>query len=261
MRQLLVALLICFCGHALAQTPREIATLVNTPRNSASLPAEYYMLIAPENEQEAFDSTFRRQTPNDVLTRQKEKLTERNKVTLLRCEQCALPFVQLDTAANIKFKRNLYGYWRAVVIRTIRFSDSISYSTDLFYRNAVVQFEDTSDLIISISEDNFRVYYKDAGKDRYRIITDSKYEFAGKRFLLTYKNLKSEADVMQAGIDKEGRLIINNNTAYQRREEGHSNVYATNTTQLILEKLNVQQLHYNEEKKNNPVPSRRVSPN
>ena len=261
MRQLLVAILICFCDHALAQTPREIATLVNTPRNHASLPADYYMLMATENEQQAFDSTFRRLTPNDVLARQKEKLTERNKVSLLRCEQCALPFVQLDTAANIKFKRNLYGYWRAVVIRTIRYSDSISYSTDLFYRNAVIQFEDTSDMLISITEDNFRAYYKDAGKERYRISTDSKYEFAGKRFLLLYKNLKSEADVMQAGIDKEGRLIVNSSTSYQRREEGHSNVYDTNTTQLILEKLNVQQLHYKEEKKNNPVPGRRVSPN
>ena len=73
----------------------------------------------PENEQESFDSTFRRLTPNDVMAKQKEKLTERKNISLLRCEQCALPFVQLDTAANIKFKRNFYGYWRAVAIRTL----------------------------------------------------------------------------------------------------------------------------------------------
>lgn len=261
MRQLLVAILICLCGHTLAQTPREMATLVNTPRNFESLPVDYYMLIAPENEQESFDSTFRRLTPTDVLAKQKEKLTERKNISLLRCEQCALPFVQLDTAANIKFKRTLYGYWRAVAIRTLQFTDSISYNTSLFYRNAAVQFEDTADMLISITEDNFRVYYKDAGKDKYRIVTDSRYEFMAKRFLLLYKNLKSEADVWQVGIDDKGRLIINSNTSYQRREEGQSNVYSTTTTQVVLEKLKVQQLHYKEEKKNNPVPSRRVSPN
>lgn len=261
MRQLLVAILICFCGHALAQTPREMASLVNTPRNFESLPVDYYMLIAPENEQQSFDSTFRRLTPNDVLAKQKEKLTERKNISLLRCEQCALPFVQLDTAANIKFKRNLYGYWRAVAIRKIRFTDSISYNTSLFYRNAVVEFDDSADLLVSITEDNIRAYNKAAGKDRYSIITDSRYEFAGKRFLLIYKNLKSEADVLQVGIDDRGWLIINSNTSYQRREEGQSNVYSTTITQVVLEKLKVQQLHYKEEKKNNPIPGRRVSPN
>lgn len=238
-----------------------MAGLVNTPRNYTTLPVDYYILIAPENEQQAFDSTFRRLTPNDVLARQKEKLTERNKISILRCEQCALPFAQLDTAANIKFKRNLYGYWRAVVIRTLRFADSISYGTSLFYRDAVVQFEDTADMLISITENNFRVYYKDAGKEKYRIVTNSRYEFMAKRFLLLFKNLKSEADVWQVGIDDKGRLIINSNTSYQRREEGQSNVYSTTTTQVVLEKLKVQQLHYKEEKKNNPVPGRRVSPN
>lgn len=261
MQKLFIVILLFVGADMQAQTVREIATLATRPRNFVSLDVDYYILLAEQSEQEAFDKTFRKRTPADVMARQKEKLTENKKVSFLKCQPCVLPYAQLDTQANIPFKRNLLGYWRAVCIRTIRLSDSVSYINSLFYRNATIQFEDSSDMIISLTEDAIRVYYKGTDKEKYQVITDSKYELEGKRFIMVYKNLRNEADVFQVGIDSLGRLIVNNSASYQRRESGQSNAYVTTTTQLVLEKLKVAQLNYKEEKKDKVIPSRRVSPN
>ncbi|OSZ82522.1 hypothetical protein CAP35_04425 [Chitinophagaceae bacterium IBVUCB1] len=245
-----------------AQTVREVATLITTPRKVVSLPVDYYVLQAAEGEQEAFDKTFRRLTPADVIATQNEKQKERNKVRVLQCDPCVLPYAQLDTLANIKFKRNMQGYWRAVAIRTLRFTDSIDNKAELFNRAPQLIAEDTvADMLMNITEDDCRVYYKEAGKEKFRVITDSKYELKNKRCLLMYKNMKSAGSVSFAGIDSAGRLLLYTSTATQRRIPNKYNVYETITSQVILEKLNVAQLNYKEEKNNKPIPSRRVSPN
>jgi hypothetical protein len=71
----------------------------------------------------------------------------------------------------------------------------------------------------------------------------------GKRYLLLYKNLKRAAEISLAGIDKEGRLIINSYTAIQKRIPDKYIVHQTIVEQLVLEKLNVEQLRYEKEKK------------
>jgi hypothetical protein len=225
MQKILTGLLMLLVSAAHAQTVREVATLITTPRKVVSFPVDYYVLQAAEGEQEAFDKTFRRQTPADVIATQNEKQKERDKVRILQCEPCVLPYAQLDTLANIKFKRNMQGYWRAVAIRTLRFTDSVDNKAELFNRASQLIAEDTvADMLMNITEDDCRVYYKEAGKEKFRVITDT-------------------------------------SVATQRRIPNKYNVYETITSQVILEKLNVAQLNYKEEKNNKPIPSRRVSPN
>lgn len=262
MKKLFIYLLLLLTFTSSAQTVREIAALATTPRNVVDLPVDYYILSAEQGEQETFDKTFRKLTPVDVLHTQSEKLKEKNKVSVLLCQPCVLPYVQPDTQINIKFKRNLHGYWRAVSIRTLQFTDSTNNKAASFNRTSRMLNEDTSaDMLISITEDNFRVYYKEAGKEKFRIITDTKYELLGKRYMLLYKNMKSSGDISLAGIDTTGKLILNTCISAQRRIPNMYNVYETITSQVVLEKLNVQHLHYKEEKKNNSVPGKRVSPN
>jgi len=262
MQKLLIAILLFVGADMQAQTVREIATLASTPRNIISLDADYYTLLAEQGEQEAFDKTFRKRTHADIMATQNEKQKERNKVLILQCEPCVLPYAQLDTLANILYKRNLIGYWRAVAIRTVQFTVSADNKAEQFIRTSRILDEDTSgDMFISITEDDFRLYYKEAGKEKFRVITDNKYELQGKRYLLLYKNIKSAGDVSVVGIDSAGRLILNTYTAAQRRVPNKYNVYETTASQIVLEKLKVAQLHYKEEKKDKPIQGRKVSPN
>lgn len=249
-RYISACLLLLASAFAHAQTVRDVAKLANTPRKYTDLPPDEYELFADQGAQEAFDNTFRKMMPPDVAKQLKEVPGEKDGILTLYCTQCPMPYAQLDTNTQIKFKRNLLGYWRAVNMRKVLYSDSASYPGGEFYRDASVLNEEAEDdMILSIDEKAFRGYYKEQGTDKYRIIIDSKYELQGKRYLLLYKNLKRAAEVSLVGIDKEGRLIINSYTAIQKRIPNKYIVHQTIVEQLVLEKLNIEQLRYEKEKK------------
>ncbi|MBS1772625.1 MAG: hypothetical protein JST82_07185 [Bacteroidetes bacterium] len=121
--------------------------------------------------------------------------------------------------------------------------------------------EDTvSDMIASIGEASFRMYYRSSETDRLKILTDSKYELEGKRYLLTYRNLKSASDVSLTGIDSNGRLIINSYSVRLRQAKYKYTVYVTVVNQIVFEKLNIEQLHYYKEKKARTGTGRHAAP-
>ncbi|MBS1772624.1 MAG: hypothetical protein JST82_07180 [Bacteroidetes bacterium] len=110
MRKWFICLLsVCFIS-ASAQTAREIEKLIVAPRNVVSLPEDYYALRAGPGEQETFDSLFYNKMPLDVVHTLHGKKMANNDMLEFVSEQSAIPYVQLDTASMVKYKRNMYGY-------------------------------------------------------------------------------------------------------------------------------------------------------
>ena len=121
------------------------------------------------------------------------------------------PHAQLDTLTVVDNAQKIMGTWRMVQVRSIRFNDSVSLVAKACYRLADTLLEDKSrdEVFAVFTDDVFKLYAKEVGKQRFKKMMSARYKIEGKRFMMVYKLIKASGGVSQFGIDEKGYLIIN----------------------------------------------------
>lgn len=148
-------------------------------------------------------------------------------VNMMTCTNSIIPHAQLDTATIIKKPTDIEGVWRMVSYRRLRFVDSV-YRPDEFYRtDTVLGDNSTADVITIIKDNRIKVYFKDAGRSRFKKKLSAKYDLEADRYIMLYKLSKAAAEVMQIGIDENGYLILNSPSVMEHiKPEVYSTYYA-----------------------------------
>jgi hypothetical protein len=96
------------------------------------------------------------------------------------------------------------------------------------------------DLFLRIDDKHFRLYAKDEGKNDFKREGNVRYALESGRYLLLYKIAKGGAAVSQAGIDKEGRLIMHAAMVEIRKLPNNYVVYEAVISQTVYERVNEQ---------------------
>lgn len=249
---ILLNALLLFSFNSYAQTQKDLAKFTAEPRHIVSLPEDYCTTAPGTSFIEWLRETNvqRKHLPADVAAVQKAAPFSGGKEIIVVYKPTALPHITLDSNTLVRHNRDLYGYWRAITIRTVTYKDSCSLADSSIHCSTNTLSESKTDDIIAVfTEDIMKLFLKEADKKKFQVLVDGKYEIVNKRYLLQYKALKSGANISLIGIDKEGRLIINAYSMIERRAQKEYITYETTMQQLVFEKLRVGQLHYDKEKK------------
>lgn len=150
-----------------------------------------------------------------------------------------MPHAQLDTTTIIANGNDLPGTWRMLVFRSIRFNDSVDIATKTYYRLADTLLDDkTTDEAFAIFSDNqFKLYVKEAGRSGFKKEISSKYKIENKRFLMLYKFAKAAAGISQFGVDEKGYLILNYPKVIENVKKGVYFSYYSVVEQYVFEKV------------------------
>jgi hypothetical protein len=157
------------------------------------------------------------------------------------CMPSVRTHVQLDTTTMISDTQKLLGEWRAVCNRRITYQDSCSYADSKIYRTSNIdQNNEEEDVVLVITDSKFKLYQKEKGNSEYKSLIRN-YHLESKRYLMLYKSSLATSAVSFAGIDKDGRLILNSYFVEERKKENKKErkylVFQATMTQLIFEKL------------------------
>lgn len=221
--------------------PKETLQRVNTKtKETIDLPLEYGNLFPPLvfKEWDRFYNTFDDYLNADIMKTQMGMGYNRNNIEVWWCMPSARTHVQLDTATMIKDNSVLLGEWRAVVNRTITYVDSALIEQEKIIRSAeLVKENKTDDVLLLVDAKKFKLFNKTQGQADYARTISKNYSVENKRYLLLYGLTKGTAAVAFIGMDKEGRLIVNNYYVEERKVRGSYITYQATMHQLIFKRV------------------------
>lgn len=206
-----------------------------------SFPEDYCSLF-PSSDIHQWDQDYNKfrkfLTPKIMKTQLGLSSTAENGYKTWYCFPSASPHVQLDTATFIYDNQKLQGNWRIIANRQIQFIDSAVYADQKIYRTTTTLNDNTQDdVIASIDEQKFKLYFKPADKPNYKTAINKNYSIESKRYLLIHGLSKTTAGVSLIGMDSSGNLIINNYGVHERQIRGIYIVYETIMNQMIFKKM------------------------
>ncbi|MBO9732672.1 MAG: hypothetical protein J7623_28775 [Chitinophaga sp.] len=160
-------------------------------------------------------------------------------VTTVVTPNSIIPHAQLDTTTAVNDPGKLVGTWRMLKFRSIRFNDSVYLPTQTYYRLPDVVLDDKSqdDAFAVITDNNIKMYVKEAGKPSFKKMMSGKYKVENGRSLMMYKVFKSDGGVSQYGIDEKGHLIINYPSVIENIKKGEYFSYYAVIQQYIYERV------------------------
>ncbi len=240
MKQIILSLLVLACLSAYAGNKKDIAALAERPKNTVEFPLEYIIAL-PRLDTAQWDKDYnwyaRLITPA-VKKKQQGLAFTHNGIHTWWILPAANSHAQLDTATRITNKNQLKGTWRAICNRKVMFTDSAYYPTGRMYRNNTLKANlNADDLFTVIDDDGFEMYVKEEGKSKFKKMISSNYALEAGRYLMLYKILKAGSGIMQAGIDKEGHLILQSTMVTENRINGRYITYIADAEQFIFEKV------------------------
>jgi len=229
-------MLLTTCG-----LPKQTLQLIDSrPKEMVELPIEYCNLL-PTPTFEKWDKeyeSFEKYLTKNILRTQAGLSFTNNGVRIWWCNPSARTHVQIDTSTMINDSKLVIGNWRIVCNRAIVYEDSASYTDKKIYRNAKTIFNDKGDdLFLSITADKFKLYLKKNGNNNFKSIGNKKYHIESKRYLMLYKYTLADAGISFVGIDKEGRLIVNQFNVLERRAPDKYAVYRATMRQFVFKRI------------------------
>ena len=215
--------------------------LTLTPKTRATFPLEYKMLRPrlefPDWDND-FDKFYAYLTPALRKTQASLSYTQDGVISTMT-PNSIIPHAQLDTNTIITDKEEIVGTWRMLTFRSIRCNDSVYIPTKTYYRLADTLLDDKSndEAFAVLTDDNFRLYVREAAKKEFKKVMSSKYKVENRRFVMLYKFSKSGAGVSQFGIDENGYLILNYPKVIENVKKGEYFSYYAIIEQYIFEKV------------------------
>gem|GEM_PF-2514759 len=185
-----------------------------------------------------FDVYYSFFTPTIRKTQAAMSYTQNGVVTTMT-PNSIIPHAQLDTATIVDDPKKFIGTWRMINFRSIRYNDSVYIPEKAYYRLADTLLDDRSndEAFAVISDNNFKLYAKEAGKTDFKKMMSAKYKIENKRFMMLYKFVKASGGVSQVGIDEKGYLILNYPTVIENLKSGAYYSYYAVIEQYIFEKV------------------------
>jgi len=149
------------------------------------------------------------------------------------------PHAQLDTNTIVSDPQKLIGTWRMLKFRSIRFNDSAYIPTLTYHRLPDTLLDDKSndEGFTVFTDDNFKLYAREVGKNKFKRMVSSKYKVENRRYLMLYKFSKASAGVLQFGMDEKGYLILNYPKVIENVKKGEYISYYAIIEQYIFEKV------------------------
>lgn len=239
-KNILVLIFITTFSTGVYSQEKEFEQLALTPKKSVSFPLAY-KILRPRLEYPLWDKDYDKfysyLTPALKKTQAALSYTN-NGVVSSFTPNSIMPHAQLDTNTII-INENLTGTWRMLAFRSLRFNDSVHIPTKTYYRLADTLLDDKSnDEAFAVFTDNqFKLFAKEAGKANFKKEISSKYKIENKRFLMLYKFFRSGAGVSQFGLDENGYLILNYPRVIENVKKGEYFSYYSIIDQYIFEKV------------------------
>lgn len=174
-----------------------------------------------------------------VLNKTQMTMNHRDKdVEIMINPNSILPHAQLDTLTAISETGKLQGVWRMRISRSLRFTDSMSYAERKIYRADTVLADSSEDDVFAVFEDNnFKLWVREKGKQKFRKEIASRYRLEQNRYLMLYKYFKGGSGVSQIGIDEQGNLILNYPSVTENKKQGAYVTYIAVLQQFLFEKV------------------------
>ena len=146
---------------------------------------------------------------------------------------------QLDTNTIITNDTNLTGTWRMLILRSIRFNDSVFLPTKTYYRLSDTLLDDKSkdEVFAVFTDNNLKLYSREVGKPGFKREISTKYSIESRRYIMLYKLFKAGAGVSQFGLDENGYLILNYPKVIENVKKGEYFSYYAMIDQYIFEKV------------------------
>lgn len=225
-----LALLLFLPVSALAQDKSDYERWASTPKPQVSFPLGHKILL-PRATNDAWDADyarFSRYITPALKSTQMGMSYVLDGIKTWMISNSISPHAQLDTSTIIRDEKQLYGTWRMLAFRSVRFNDSASRITGQIFRMPEISVNDRSadEAFATIDANSFKLYARPVGKKKFRRFTSSNYALEGKRFLMFYKMFKSGSGVAQAGIDENGYLILNFPAVIENQTAAYISYYA-----------------------------------
>jgi len=237
---LLIALAISILPDSISQE-KEFEQISLTPKASVSFPLDY-KISRPRLEYPLWDMDYDKYysylTPALRKTQASLGYND-NGVAVTLVPNSIMHHAQLDTSTIIRNDTSLAGTWRMLVFRSIRFNDSVYLPTKNYYRLADTLLHDKSkdEAFAIFTDNNFRLYAREAGKQNFKKEIASKYKVESNRYIMLYKFSKAGAGVSQFGFDEKGYLILNYPRVIEHVKKGEYFSYYAIIEQYIFEKV------------------------
>lgn len=220
---------------------KEFEQLALTPKTAVSFPLDYKISrprLAYPLWDDDYDKYYSYLTPALRKTQAALSYTE-NGVVSSFTPNSIMPHAQLDTNTIAANATSLPGTWRMLSYRSISFNDSVDIPTKTYYRLTDTLLDDKSkDEVFAVFTDNqFRLFAREAGKANFKKEISSKYKIENKRFLMLYKVFRSGAGVSQFGFDENGYLILNYPKVIENTRKGEYFSYYAIIEQYIFIKV------------------------
>ena len=220
---------------------KELEQLALTPKIAINYPLDY-KILRPRLEYPLWDNDYDRYISYLTPALRKTQATlsyNNNGVVTTFTPNSIIPHAQLDTNTMISNETNLTGTWRMLAFRSIRFNDSVDLPTKAYYRLTDTLLDDKSndEAFAIFTDDQFKLFVREAGKTSFKKKFASKYKIENKRFLMLYKYFKSGAGVSQFGLDEKGYLILNYPKVIENVKKGEYFSYYAIIEQYIFEKV------------------------
>ena len=237
---LILTVILTFSAGIYSQE-KEFGQLAVAPKTAVNFPLDYKILrprLAYPLWDDDYDIYYSYLTP--ALRKTQAALSSNdNGIVTTFTPNSIMPHAQLDTSTIISNDTSLIGIWRMLVLRSIRFNDSVYIPTTTYYRLADTLLDDKSkDEAFAIFTDNeFKLYAREVGKTNFKKEFSIKYKIENKRYLMLYKFFKSGAGVSQFGLDEKGYLILNYPRVIENVKKGAYFSYYAIIDQYIFEKV------------------------
>lgn len=162
----------------------------------------------------------------------------KNGVEIWAIANSVIPHAQLDTSILIKDVTKLYGTWRMIKYRNIKFADSARYDDNVFYRTdtTLSDISKEEELFFVFTDKNLQFLSKNSDKIKFKSKTTG-YTLENGRSIILYKFLKASGVVGQIGIDENNLLILNFPAVIEEKLPTKYIVYNAIIEQIIFEKI------------------------
>ena len=237
---LLLAVILTFSAETYSQE-KQFEQIALTQKTSINFPIDY-KILRPRLEyplwDKDYDIFYSYLTPTLRKTQSALSYNDNGVVTSI-IPNAIMSHAQLDTSTIISNKSNLIGTWRMLVLRSIRFNDSVYLPTKTYYRLSDTLLDDKSkdEAFAVFTDDNFKLYSREVGKTGFKKEISTKYNIENRRYIMLYKFFKSGAGVSQFGLDEKGYLILNYPKVIENVKKGEYFSYYAIIDQYIFEKV------------------------
>lgn len=155
------------------------------------------------------------------------------------CQPSANPQASIDTAISIRDNSLLQGDWVQISNEGLRIVDSISFIDSTIHRKKIIDYPNSGNVaVMSITKSRAQLYEQLPTKEFKRRFKYS-YRLVNGHFLLFFPRLlgtKAGATNF-VGIDKKGRLYMDNYKVVEKVKEGKYAVYTTMVFRLVFKRL------------------------